>query len=86
MHPSDPDTILAATYQRRRTSYGFNGGGLGSGIYRTNDGGENWVRLSDGLPNVQLGRISLDFYKGDSNLVYASVQADQDGTGVYRSE
>ena len=85
MHPSDPDTILAATYQRRRTSYGFNGGGLGSGIYRTNDGGENWVRLSDGLPNVQLGRISLDFYKGDSNLVYASVQADQDGTGVYRS-
>ncbi len=85
MHPSDPDTILAALYQRRRTAWGFNGGGPGSGIYRSSDGGTNWTRLEEGLPSVPMGRIGLDIFQGDPNLVFATVEADQDGQGLYRS-
>ena len=34
--PSDPDVLYAAMYQRQRRAWGFNGGGPGSGIHKTN--------------------------------------------------
>jgi photosystem II stability/assembly factor-like uncharacterized protein len=76
MDPGDPRTLFAAMYQRRRTGFGFNGGGSGSGIYRTTDGGRSWQVLTNGLPEGDLGRIGLDIYRRDGNLVYAVVEAD----------
>ena len=76
MDPGDPKTLFAATYQRQRTLWGFNGGGPGSGIYRTTDGGDNWAEMTDGLPQGDKGRIGLDIYRRDGNLVYAIVEAD----------
>ncbi len=35
MDPRDPNVLYAATYQRLRRAYGFNGGGPGSAIYKT---------------------------------------------------
>jgi photosystem II stability/assembly factor-like uncharacterized protein len=84
MDPGDPNTIFAAMYQRQRTAWGYNGGGPGSGIYRTFDGGRTWEKLENGLPDSQMGRIGLDIYRRDGNLVYALVEA-RNGTGVYRS-
>ena len=43
--PESPDTLYAAAYQRRRTVFGFNGSGPGSGIYKTTDGGATWTKL-----------------------------------------
>jgi len=85
MDPSDPNTLFAAMYSRRRTAWGFNGGGPGSGIYRTVDGGANWTRLEEGLPDGELGRIGLDIYRRDGNLVFATVEARRGQTGVYGS-
>jgi photosystem II stability/assembly factor-like uncharacterized protein len=76
MDPGDPNTIFAAMYQRQRTGWGFNGGGPGSGLYRTVDGGENWVELTDGLPEGDKGRIGIDIYRQDGSVVYALVEAD----------
>jgi len=39
MDPARPDTICAASYQRRRQAYGFHGGGPGSGLHKSTDGG-----------------------------------------------
>src|SRR5215212_6747191 len=50
MDPQDPQTLYAAMYQRQRRAWGFNGGGPGSAIYRSRDGGATWARLSNGLP------------------------------------
>jgi len=77
MDPSDPGTLFAAMYQRRRTGFGFNGGGPGSGLYRTVDGGDSWVELTDGLPEGDKGRIGIDVFREDGNLVYALVEADK---------
>ena len=85
MDPSNPNMLFAAMYSRQRTAWGFNGGGPGSGIYRTVDGGENWTRLSEGLPDGDLGRIGLDIYRRDGNLVFATVEARRGQTGVYGS-
>ena len=84
MDPSNPKILLAATYQRRRSGWGFNGGGPGSGIYKTVDAGRSWRKLSTGLPQGDIGRIGLDIYRRDSNIVYATIE-NRDG-GVYRSE
>lgn len=84
MDPQNPDTLYAAAYQRRRTAFGFNGGGPGSGIYRTSDGGVTWKKLSNGLPKGEMGRIGLDVYRRNSNIVYATVESEE--SGIYRSE
>ncbi len=84
MDPGDPETLFAAMYQRRRTGYGFSGGGPGSGLYRTTDGGSNWQELTNGLPEKDKGRIGIDIYRRDGNLVFVMVEARQ-GRGVYRS-
>ncbi len=85
MDPQDPETLFAAMYQRQRTAWGFNGGGAGSGIYRTRDGGLTWTLLSHGLPNGEKGRIGLDVFHADPRLVYAVVEAGGRESGVYRS-
>ena len=76
MDPADPQTLFAAMYQRQRKAWGFNGGGPGSGIYRTTDGGTTWTELTVGLPQGDKGRIGLDIYRGDGNHVCALVEAD----------
>ncbi len=81
MDPGDPMTLFAAMYQRQRTLWGFNGGGPGSGIYRTTDGGENWTELTDGLPEGDLGRIGLDIYRRDGNVVMAIIEATKRTAG-----
>ena len=85
MHPTDPNTLFAAMYQRRRTAWGFNGGGPGSGIYKTTDGGDTWRELTDGLPEGDKGRVGLDIYRGDGDLVIATVEAAGDEGGFYAS-
>ncbi len=85
MDPNDPNTLFAAMYQRRRTAWGFNGGGPGSGLYRTVDGGATWERLQEGLPEGDLGRIGLDIHRRDGNLIFARVQARRGQGGVYAS-
>lgn len=87
MDPESPDTLYAAAYERRRTPFGFNGGGADGGIYKTVDGGATWKKLTKGLPyenGGDVGRIGLDIYRKDSNIVYAIVQHEKGGT--YRSE
>jgi photosystem II stability/assembly factor-like uncharacterized protein len=85
MDPRDPDTIFAAMYQRQRKAWGFNGGGPGSGIHRTRDGGATWTKLSTGLPAGDKGRIGLDLFRADPRIVLAVVEAAGRDNGVYRS-
>ena len=66
--PSNPLNLWAAMYERRRTAWGFNGGGPGSGLYSTVDGGKNWKKMTGGgLPNGTMGRIALDVCRSQPN-------------------
>src|SRR5262245_19311384 len=80
---SDPKTLYAASYQRRRTSWGFNGGGPGSGIWKTVDAGKTWKKLEGGgLPEGLLGRIGLDLARSNPNVIYAQMEVGASvGTG-----
>ena len=72
--PNDSKILYASTYQRRRTSCCMNGGGPGSGLWKSTDGGETWTRLKNGLPEGPLGRIGLDVYRKRSNILYALIE------------
>jgi len=87
MDPQSPDTLYAAAYERRRTPYGFNGGGPDGGLYKTTDAGATWKKLTKGLPYAEggdVGRIGISIYRRNPNIVYAIVQHAKGG--VFRSE
>jgi len=73
VNPNDSKIILAATYERLRKAWDFDGNGPGSAIYRSTDGGTNWNRIEDDLPGGDIGRIGLAIYAKDPNVVYATV-------------
>ncbi len=75
LDPKNPKIVFASTYQRQRKAWGFNGGGPGSGIYRSTDGGTNWAKLTKGLPQGDKGRIGLDIFQGNTRVIYATVEA-----------
>jgi photosystem II stability/assembly factor-like uncharacterized protein len=84
MDPKNRRVLYAAAYQRRRTSFGFNGGGPHSGIYKSIDGGSTWQRLQNGLPEGDCGRIGLAVYRQESRVVYAIIESATGG--IFRSE
>ncbi|MGH9768306.1 MAG: WD40/YVTN/BNR-like repeat-containing protein, partial [Blastocatellia bacterium] len=78
--PVDTKTLYAASYQRRRTSWGFNGGGPGSANWKTTDAGKSWTKLQgNGLPEGLLGRIGLDVARSNPNVVYAQIEVGASG-------
>ncbi len=94
--PESPGILYAAMFQRRRTVFGFNGSGEGSALYKTNDGGTTWKKITAGMPYdvenaatprpeglLETGRIGIDIYRKDSNIVYALVE--HANGGIFRS-
>jgi photosystem II stability/assembly factor-like uncharacterized protein len=81
MDPSDSKVLWASMYQRRRTACCMNGGGPGSGIWKSTDGGETWTRIKGGPLDQPLGRIALDVYRKRPNILYALVEGQTQGGG-----
>ncbi len=84
--PADNKTLYAASYQRRRTAFGFNGGGPGTGLWKTTDAGKTWAKIEGGgLPEKEkmLGRIGIDVARSNPNVIYAQIEVGTEmGTGV----
>ena len=70
MDPRNPAILYAAAYTRRRTPWGFNGGGPEGGIFRSRNGGDSWERLGGGLPEGPVGRIGLEIAASDPLSVF----------------
>ncbi len=102
LDPSDPNTIYAALYARRRTPWSFTSGPAASdgkdagGIFKSTDGGATWRKLEKGLP-TRTARIGLAVSAKDPTILYAVAQSDESGSnnidevrsrsgGVFRSE
>lgn len=83
--PRNPDWLYAATWQRHRTVAAYMGGGPGSGIHRSRDGGETWEKLTTGLPKSDMGKIGLAISPQQPDIVYAAIELERTTGGVYRS-
>jgi photosystem II stability/assembly factor-like uncharacterized protein len=83
MDPTDSNILYTAAWQVRRDA--FAGGeppivfGPHAGLYKTIDGGKTWEKMTDGLPEGQVGRCGIDIYRKDPNVLYAIVNAKGKG-------
>lgn len=96
INPANPKVLYAAMYSRRRTPWSYTGTSETGGIWRSTDGGGTWTKLVNGLPK-RTGRIGLDVWRKNPNVVYAVVESDEGGRlaefeegsragGVFRSD
>ena len=85
LDPRDPNVIYAATWDRHRTVAALMGGGPGTAIYRSNDGGNNWKKLEKGLPKSNMGKIGITISPQQPDVIYAAIELDRKQGGVYRS-
>ena len=74
MDPSDPDKMLAASWERMRWAYKWASGGPATTLYRTTDGGDTWVESMDGIPEGDTGRIGISYHRANPNKVVISVE------------
>jgi photosystem II stability/assembly factor-like uncharacterized protein len=83
--PGNPKTIYAALWQTRRPPWSIYppSNGPGSGLYRSNDGGDHWQSVA-GLPTEGLGRMWIAFAPSNPKRIYLIVDAKEGG--LYRSD
>ena len=82
---NNPDVLYAASWQRHRTVAAYMGGGPGTGIHKSIDGGDTWTELKKGLPKSNLGKIGLAISPFDSDVIYAAIETDRKTGGIYIS-
>jgi photosystem II stability/assembly factor-like uncharacterized protein len=97
MHPTDPDTLFVAMWERRRDGFDSWPGdvaegydaydpvkkwGPAAGIYKTTDGGKSFRKLTKGLPTNAMGRIGLDVCAKEPNVLFAVVDCEKIGMGT----
>jgi photosystem II stability/assembly factor-like uncharacterized protein len=76
MNPKNPSILYAAMYEKERLPWQMVNGGPGSGIYKSTDAGKTWTKLQNGLPNGRIGRIGLDIYWSNPDILYAVIEND----------
>jgi photosystem II stability/assembly factor-like uncharacterized protein len=87
MDPKNPNTLLAASWEKLRTAHSWTSGGPGSGLYKTTDAGKTWRKIEKGLPPSPIGRIGLSYFRANPKIVIATVEHNPRGgqNGFYRS-
>jgi len=80
-HPSNPNILYAAMWERMRGLTYRRSHGTSSGIYKSLDGGSTWTLLTNGLPGgSQKGRIGLAIAHNNPETVYAFIDRLVSGT------
>ncbi|SEC33726.1 Sortilin, neurotensin receptor 3 [Tenacibaculum sp. MAR_2009_124] len=70
--PNDFNVLYAASWERERKAWDFDGDGSGSAIYKSTNAGKSWVKITEnsGFPEgTGVGRIGLAVF--NENTVYA---------------
>jgi len=83
--PRNPDRLYAAMWQHHRTVAAYVGGGPESGLWKSEDGGENWTELKTGLPEGNMGKIGLAISPLRPDVLYAAIELDRREGGVWKS-
>ena len=88
--PDDPRVVFAALWQTRRPAWNAYPptDGPGGGLWRSDDGGIHWRRLSGGGLPAEIGRAGLTTARRGSGFrLWAQLDATNPGErGVYRSD
>ena len=81
LDPRDPNILYATSHQRQRKVWTYISGGPESGLYKSVDGGINWIELKNGIPGSDKGRIALAISPVNPDIIYCMIE----GHGFYKS-
>ncbi len=85
-HPTNPNILYASMWERMRGLTYRRSTGESSGIYKSTDGGDTWVELTNGLPSgAYVGRIGLAIAKSNPDVLYASYDKGSSFMGVFKT-
>ncbi len=85
MDPRNPDVMYAVSWQRIRNVAVLMDGGPGTGIHKSEDGGETWRELTEGLPEENRGKTGLAISPQNPDVVYATIELANREGGFWRS-
>jgi photosystem II stability/assembly factor-like uncharacterized protein len=82
-----PNILYAAMWEHQRTPWKIISGGEGSGLYKSTDSGETWVKIHEGLPK-EMGKMAIAVSRANSDKAYALIESDSDKDlgGLFASE
>ncbi len=83
MDPNNPQTIYVGMWDHQRLPWYIRSGGPGSSLWKTTDGGANWTKLTQGLPEL-MGNTGISVSPVNPERVYAMVEATEGG--IFRSD
>lgn len=88
IHPKKSNVVYAAAWKAIRKPWTINSGGANTegGIYKSKNGGKDWIKLGKGLPQGTIGKIDLAVSPADPDVLYAVIEAPGDDRGLYRSD
>jgi photosystem II stability/assembly factor-like uncharacterized protein len=86
LDPNNPRILYAAFWETQRTPWSLISGGPDSGLFKSVDGGDTWMELTNnpGLPNGLKGRIGIAVSPARSGRVWATIEAEE--CGIFRSD
>ncbi len=84
MDAANPRILYAAFWDHQRFPWKIRSGGAGSSIWKSTNGGDDWTRLSVGLPDSIMGKIGVSVSPANPQRVYALIESKQGG--LYRSD
>ena len=87
MHPNNPDIVFAGMWRAERKPWTLIDGGYSGGLYKTVDAGQNWKKITNGLPEGLIGKIGISISPQNPNRIWVIQQAaEEEKGGVYRSD
>ncbi len=86
MEPGNPSVFYAGMWRVIRTPYSLESGGDGSGLYKSEDGGETWTNVSakKGLPKGVWGIVGVAFAPSNTQRLYTIIENAKGG--LYKSD
>jgi photosystem II stability/assembly factor-like uncharacterized protein len=85
MDMTNPRVLYASMWQHQRYPWIIESGGEASGLYKSNDGGDTWKKMKDGLPEA-FGKSGISVSRANPERVFAVIEAEDEKGGVYRSD
>jgi len=85
--PGNPNIVYAAAWKAERKPWSIISGGNNDegGIYKSINGGKDWIKLENGLPKGLIGKIDLAVSPVNSSILYAVIEAPGKEGGLYKS-
>jgi len=85
MDPRDPNVLYATSEQRRRHIFTKIGGGPETAVYKSNDAGATWDKLTNGIPSIDKGGMGIAISPVNPDVIYLIVEAAEGKGGFFRS-